>query len=135
MLSLVAWPDVIPFIRYEDALAAIDWLERAFGFQRHAVHEEGGRVVHAELTFGGGMFMIGSTQEGPNMARTPRQLGGETTGGMYVVVDDADAAFERAKAAGAEVLREPTDQDYGSRDFSVRDPEGFVWSLGTYRPE
>ena len=130
------WPAIIPFIRYEDPSAMIDWLERAFGFERRVVHEEGGTVVHAEVAFGNGLFMVGATRaDDPTAARTPRQLGGAATGGMYAVVDDVDAHCERARAAGAEVLMEPTDQDYGSRDYVARDPEGHVWTFGTYRPE
>ena len=132
----VSWPDLIPFIRYEDAPGTIAWLERAFGFERHAYHEEDGRVAHAEIAFGSGMFMVGSTRDDdPNAAKSPKQLGGEATGGMYVIVDDVDAHCERAKAAGAEILMEPQDQDYGSRDYVARDPEGHVWTFGTYRPE
>lgn len=129
------WPAIIPYIRYEDAPAMLNWLEDAFGFRRHAVHEEGDRIVHAEVTYGNGMFMVGSAGgDEPEAARTPNQLGGNATGGMYVVVDDVDAHCEHARAAGAEIVREPEDQDYGSRDYSARDPEGHVWSFGTYRP-
>jgi uncharacterized glyoxalase superfamily protein PhnB len=79
--------------------------------------------------------MTGSTRDDdPTAARTPAQLDGQATGGMYVIVDDLDAHYERAKAAGAEILTEPHEQDYGSRDYAARDPEGFVWSFGTYRP-
>jgi uncharacterized glyoxalase superfamily protein PhnB len=131
----MGWPDVIPFIRYEDAPAMIDWLERAFGFERREVHEgEGGRIEHAEITFGSGMVMLGSARDGDDSARTPRQLGGVSTGGFYVVVDDPDAHYARAKAAGAEITRELTNEDYGSRGYSARDPEGHTWSFGTYRP-
>jgi uncharacterized glyoxalase superfamily protein PhnB len=132
----MAWPALIPYIRYEDAPAMIDWLEEAFGFKRRTFHEEGGKVVHAEVTFGNGMFMVGSTRDDdPTSAQTPNQLGGQATGGMYVVVDDVDAHCAHAKAAGAEIVTEPNDQDYGSRDYVARDPEGFVWTFGTYRPE
>ena len=132
----MAWPAIIPYIRYEDAPAAIDWLERAFGFERRVVQEDGGKVSHAELAYGNGMLMLASTHEDlPAAAKTPRQLGGQATGGMYVVVDDVDAHCERARAAGAEIVREPADQHYGSRDYVARDPEGFLWSFGTYRPE
>ena len=132
----MTWPDVIPFIRYEDPASTIDWLERAFGFKRHAVHEgEGGTIEHAEITYGNGMFMVGPAREGdPSGAKTPNQLGGQTTGGMYVVVDDPDAHFERARAAGAEIARELEEMDYGSREYSARDPEGHTWTFGTYRP-
>ena len=127
---------MIPYIRYEDAPAMLDWLENAFGFERRIVFEEGERVVHAEVTFGSGMLMLASTNEGmPESTKTPNQLGGEFTGGIYVVVEDPDAHCERARGAGAKIVREPADQDYGSRDYAARDPEGYVWSFGTYRPE
>jgi uncharacterized glyoxalase superfamily protein PhnB len=132
-----AWmaPDVIPALRYDDAAAAIDWLERAFGFERVAVHEgEGGRIDHAELRAGSGMVMLGSARESPEWpSGTPRELGG-VTGGVYVVVDDPDAHFERATAAGAEIIDGVVDTDYGSRGYAARDPEGYLWSFGTYRP-
>jgi uncharacterized glyoxalase superfamily protein PhnB len=134
-------PDVIPFLRYEDAPAAIDWLERAFGFKRHTVVEgDDDGIDHAELRFGSGMIMLGSTREASQwesnaIQKIPRQLGGAVTGGIYVVVDDPDAHHERAKAAGAEIVSELTDQEYGSRDYSARDPEGYLWHFGTYRPK
>ena len=74
--------------------------------------------------------MLGSAGEGDPLYN--QGIGKTVT---YLVVDDPDPLYERAKAAGAEILMEPTDQDYGSRDFSVRDPEGNIWSFGTYRPE
>jgi uncharacterized glyoxalase superfamily protein PhnB len=131
----MSWPAIIPYIRYEDAPAMITWLEDAFGFRRRAVYEEGDKIVHAEVAYGNGMFMTGSTRDDDEaVAKTPNQLDGAATGGMYVVVDDVDAHCAQARAAGAEIVREPTDQDYGSRDYAARDPEGHVWSFGTYRP-
>jgi uncharacterized glyoxalase superfamily protein PhnB len=127
-------PDAIPTFHYHDALAAIDWLERAFGFERHAVYESDGVVNHAELRVGSnGMIMLGSARENEYDMSTPRQAG-TTTGGVYVVVDDPDAHHDRAVAAGAEIVIALHDQDYGSRDYSARDPEGYVWHFGTYRP-
>ncbi|MET0513169.1 MAG: VOC family protein [Thermoleophilaceae bacterium] len=121
---------IYPVLKYEDARVAIDFLERAFGFEQHAVHDgENGAVSHAELRFGDQFIMFGSVSEGD-----PRfnQGVGRTT--LYVVVDDPDSLHARAKEAGAEIVMEPTDQDYGSRDFAARDPEGNIWSFGTYRP-
>lgn len=119
---------VIPTLRYQDAKAAIDFLERAFGFERKAVMEnEDGTIGHAELTHGAGMVMIGSAGIGDPQFET-----GHTS--IYVVVSDPDALHERALAAGADVSRGLTDMDYGSREFSARDPEGNVWSFGTYDP-
>jgi uncharacterized glyoxalase superfamily protein PhnB len=128
-------PDAIPTLHYHDAHAALDWLERAFGFERHAVYEDDGKVAHAELRAGSnGMVMLGSARENQYGLKTPRETGAPTSG-IYVIIEDTDAHFARARDAGAEILMEPTDQDYGSRDYSARDPEGYVWHFGTYRPE
>jgi uncharacterized glyoxalase superfamily protein PhnB len=121
---------IYPILKYEDARAAIDFLERAFGCEQREVHEgQNGGVAHAELTCGDVVVMLGSTSEGSPIYN---QGAGKT--GVYVVVDETDQLFERARDAGAEVVMEPTDQDYGSRDFTVRDPEGNLWSFGTYAP-
>jgi uncharacterized glyoxalase superfamily protein PhnB len=119
---------IFPSLRYRDAMAAIEWLERAFGFERHEVHTDGETVVHAELAFRGSLVMMGSAKEDGFGSH-------EGQGWQYLVTDDPDGLFERATAAGAEVVRGLSDQDYGSRDFSVRDPEGNLWSFGTYQPE
>jgi uncharacterized glyoxalase superfamily protein PhnB len=126
-------PDVIPTFHYKDAPAAIDWLERAFGFERHAVYEEDGVVHHAELRVGSnGMIMLGTARENPYGMKTPNGSG--VTGAVYVIVDEPDAHHDRAVAAGAEVIQELRDEDYGSRGYTSRDPEGHVWHFGTYRP-
>ena len=122
---------IYPVLKFEDAHAAIDFLERAFGFERGEVIEgQNGGVVHGQLRFGDELVMLASASEGDPVYN---QGIGKTV--VYLVADAPDPLFERAKAAGAEILMEPTDQDYGSRDFSVRDPEGNIWSFGTYRPE
>ena len=122
---------IYPVLKYEDARAAIDFLERAFGFERHAVHDgENGDVAHAELKLGGEYVMLGSTSEGEE--RFNQGVGKYS---LYVVVDDPDALHARARDAGATIERELTDQDYGSREFTARDPEGNLWSFGTYRPD
>ena len=118
---------VIPTLRYDDAKAAIDFLERAFGFHRKSVHEnEDGTVGHAELTHGRGMVMIGTSRPGDHF-ETGRAV-------VYVVVGDPDAHHERAKQAGATIVMELTDQEYGSREYAAEDPEGNLWSFGTYDP-
>jgi uncharacterized glyoxalase superfamily protein PhnB len=128
----VATQSIFSTYRYRDALAAIDFLEHAFGFQRGEVHQgPEGQVFHAELHFGGEWIMLGSTSDGSD-GRIAIKTGPSST---YLVVDDPDAAYERAVAAGAAVVRELTDTDYGSREFTVRDPEDNIWSFGTYRPE
>ena len=125
----------IPFLRYDDAPAAIEFLKNAFGFEEKlVVPGEDGRIAHAELTFGRGMVMLGSTVRDDDFGmRSPKELGGANQG-VYVVVDDPDALHERARRAGADVPQELTDQDYGSREFVARDPEGNIWSFGTYDP-
>ncbi len=125
----------IAFLNYDDAGAAVDWLEQAFGFERSSVHEgPNGKIAHAELRFGDGMVMLGPA--GPNGfgLKTPKELGAVNQG-VYVIVDNGiDAHHERALAAGAEIVREPNDTDYDSREYMARDLEGNLWSFGTYRP-
>jgi uncharacterized glyoxalase superfamily protein PhnB len=119
---------ITPILRYDDAHAALDFLERSFGFERLAVHEhDDGKVGHAELRCGEAVVGLSSTGAGKAIYDQCAHAAG-----VYVVVDDVDPLYERAKAAGAEIIMEPTDQDYGSRDFSVRDPEGNLWAFGTY---
>jgi uncharacterized glyoxalase superfamily protein PhnB len=124
----------IAFLTYHDAEAAVDWLERAFGFERSSVHEADGKLAHAELRFGEGMIMLGPAGKNDFGLRTPRELGAVSQG-VYLIVDDIAEQYDRAQASGAEILRELADTDYGSREFMARDPEGNIWSFGTYRPE
>jgi uncharacterized glyoxalase superfamily protein PhnB len=120
---------IFPAFRYRDARAAIDWLGRAFGFEaRMVVDGEGGAVAHAELVLGRAMIMLGSVREANDHMPPP---GG---GATYVVVDDPAAVYDRARGAGAEIVRELNDTDYGAREFSARDAEGNHWSFGTYQP-
>jgi uncharacterized glyoxalase superfamily protein PhnB len=122
---------IYPVLKYNDAQVAFDFLEGTLGCERLQVHEgENGGVAHAELRFGDEVLMFGTAGEGD-----PQYNQGIGRTVVYVVVDEPDALFARAKDAGAEIVMEPTDQDYGSRDFTVRDPEGNLWSFGTYRPE
>ena len=124
---------IIPTFRYRDAPPAIDFLCDAFGFERHAVHEgPGGKIAHAELKLGDGMIMLGSAGADGEEDGFPLQPGGGST---YVVLDGGiDDHHARATAAGAETLLAPRDTDYGSREYTARDPEGNLWSFGTYRP-
>lgn len=119
---------IYPIFRYPDARAAIDWLRDAFDFTVHAVHDApDGTVAHAELRYGTGMIMLGER-------RGPQPRPADDDWSVYVAVDDVDAHCARARAAGAEIIREPFDTDYGSRDYAARDLAGNVWSFGTYRP-
>jgi len=130
---------LIPTLRYRDAAKAIDWLCRAFGFEKHlVVPGEDGSIAHAQLAFGRGMLMLGSAgRHGggyDELVRPPAEAGGSATQGIYVIVVDPDAHCARARAAGAEIVMELQDQDYGGRDYTCRDLEGHVWSFGSYDP-
>jgi uncharacterized glyoxalase superfamily protein PhnB len=128
---------VVPSMRYRDAPAAIEWLCKAFGFERHmVVPEEGGGIAHAQLVFGNGMIMLGSARDDDygKLVKPPAAAGGVATGGIYVIVDDVDRHHARAAAAGARVIEGPEDRDYGGRGYSCHDPEGYVWSFGNYDP-
>jgi uncharacterized glyoxalase superfamily protein PhnB len=130
-------PTVWPTLRAHDARGLIRFLVDAFGFEEVVTYGDqpdgsGDVVVHAELAWPlGGGVMLGSARDDPGnpWTLTPG------TAGCYVVTDDPDALHARAVAAGAQVVAELHDTDYGSRDFAVRDPEGNLWSFGTYRGE
>lgn len=119
-------PRIYPTMRYNDARAAIDFLVRAFGFAEEQVHEQDGAIMHAELSYGSGMIMVGTLGVGDPMF--------DARPAVYVAVDNPDAHHDRAVAAGAEIVMPLTDQDYGSREYAAHDPEGNVWGFGTYRP-
>jgi uncharacterized glyoxalase superfamily protein PhnB len=118
---------IAPYLLYEDGAAAIDFLTRAFGFEEHMRMEGDGRIQHAELRLGDDSVMLGSP--GPDY-KSPRTAD-HYTALVHVYVDDVDAHFERAKAAGAEILQEPTNQEYGDRRYDAKDPEGHFWSFTT----
>jgi uncharacterized glyoxalase superfamily protein PhnB len=129
---------VIPAVRYRDALAAIEWLVRAFGFEKNAVYMgEGDSVMHAQLSFGNGMVMLGSVENGSEYSKLiaqPDEIGMRETQSACLIVLDADAVYATAKAAGAVMVMEIRDMEYGGRAFTARDPEGHLWSMGTYDP-
>lgn len=128
---------IIPCLRYRDALAAIDWLCRAFGFEKQAVYADGGVVHHAQLVHGAGMIMLGSAQNAGEWGRhiaQPEEIGGRETQSCCVVVADADAHYAIAKAAGAGIVIDIADQAYGGRGYLCRDPEGHLWWFGSYDP-
>jgi uncharacterized glyoxalase superfamily protein PhnB len=128
---------VIPSLRYRRAPEAIEWLCKAFGFQKNAVYADpDGTIAHAQLTLGKGMVMLGSGKPGPadKVLRHPDQIGDVVTQGAYLVVADCDAVYGTAKAAGAEIVMDIADMSYGGRGFSCRDLEGYLWSVGSYDP-
>jgi uncharacterized glyoxalase superfamily protein PhnB len=120
-------------LRARDARALIRFLVDSFGFEETVVYGDGDRVDHAQLSWPpGGGIMLGSVREDDASEAGATHPG---TFGAYVVTDEPDALYERARAAGAEIISGPHDTDYGSRDFAARDPEGNRWSFGTYRGE
>jgi uncharacterized glyoxalase superfamily protein PhnB len=132
--------EIITSLRYAKALHAIEFLCQAFGFERRAVYlsdADPNIVQHAQLVWADRMVMISSAidSEYARAARmkTAAEAGGPTMG-LYLIVDDVDAHADRARAAGAEIVNGPDDKDYGGRGYSARDPEGNVWSFGSYDP-
>jgi uncharacterized glyoxalase superfamily protein PhnB len=122
-----------PTLLYRDAPAAIEWLERAFGFETLVRHDnEDGTVAHAELALGDAIVMVGSggagLEDSPESSRDARV-------GIYIALEDVDARHERARAAGADVPPAVRETDYGSREYSARDLEGVHWHFGTYVPQ
>lgn len=133
-MTKIEAPRIYPTFRYRDAPAMIDWLARAFGFSEHARYMDGDKVAHAQMSLGASMIMIGSTR-GDDYGKIVDEPGSQGGKSIYVAVEDPDALFARAKAAGAKILEEPVDRSYGSREFMCIDPEGNVWSFGTYWPK
>ncbi len=133
---------MIPCLRYRDCVAAIEWLSTVFGFEKNALcpHADGS-IAHAQLTLGGGMIMLGSVPTGvapptPYDALTvqPDEVGGRETQSVYLVVTDCDAVYAAAKRAGAPIIMELKEMDYGGKAFACRDLEGHLWSFGSYDP-
>jgi uncharacterized glyoxalase superfamily protein PhnB len=116
---------VTPYLLYEDATAALEWLSKAFGFREvNRIELDDGSVNHAELDVGDGGIVYLGHPPGDGY-RNPKKVG--QTALVYVVVADADSHCRHAKEAGARVLEEPADQEYGDRRYGVEDPEGHHW--------
>jgi uncharacterized glyoxalase superfamily protein PhnB len=115
---------------YRDPWPALDWLEKAFGFERQMViSDKDGHLAHAELRFGDGYIMVGA--EWADFIASPLSVGGKNTQSIHVHLDSGiDDHCEAARSAGAAILQEPTDQFYGDRTYRARDPEGHVWTFG-----
>jgi uncharacterized glyoxalase superfamily protein PhnB len=133
------WPRMSSSIFYQDAAAAIDWLCRAFGFEvRLKVEADDGKIIHSELTYGGGLVMIGQEGTGSpgrqwkNFMRSPKSMGGHTTQSVMLYVDDVERHCEQARTAGAKIVEELATHDYGEdywadRSYGALDPEGHMW--------
>jgi uncharacterized glyoxalase superfamily protein PhnB len=123
-------PQIWPALQANDAAALIDFLQAAFGFEANAVYRDGDTVAHAELLWPeGGGVMLGQYDPSREYTRQPG------TAGCYVVTDRVDDVHARAVGAGATITREPSDPPYGGREFTAADPEGNLWSFGSYRGE
>lgn len=129
---------VIPALRYRDAAAAIEWLCKAFGFEKKAAYANpDGTIAHAELTFGNGMVMVSSVVNNTpysKLLRQPDEIGRAETQSPCLIVSDCDAVYKTAKAAGAEMVIDIADMSYGGRAFTCRDLEGHLWNVGSYDP-
>lgn len=123
------FPTVTPYLLCADVGTEVEWLSEAFGFcERLRATDDDGSVTHAEMTVGGdGVIMLG--RPGPEY-RNPATLNAVTVM-THVYVDDVDAHYERARAHGAVIVQEPTDEAYGDRRYDVLDPEGHAWSFAT----
>ena len=129
------WPRLSAGIYYNDAVTAIDWLCKAFGFEvQLKIEGEGGRIEHSELVLGGGLVMVGDAtlERGRPWVKSPLSVDGANTQSLCIYIDDADAHCVRAKAAGAKIVTEPKTTDYGDdywvdRGYEAVDPEGHHW--------
>ena len=120
---------LVSALYYQDPRAALDFLERAFGFERQMViTDDDGNIGHAEMRFGDGYIMVGG--EWADWAKSPKSMGGANSQDVHAQVDsDVDAHCERARAAGAVIVQEPEDQFYGARIYRAMDPEGHMWTF------
>ncbi len=128
---------IFPALKYNDAQAAIDWLQEAFGFSTHlVVPGEKEKIAHAQLIYDNAMIMLGSTGNGEfdKYMKCPGDLRGINTQSAYIVVTEIDAHYARAKAAGAKIILDIKDEEYGGRGYTCQDPQGVIWSFGTYNP-
>lgn len=132
-----AKPTVIPVLRYRDAQAAINWLCKSCGFERKLiVPDADGGIRHAQLTCGNGMVMLGSAKSNDSnkVAKTSATTGELDAQSIHIIIADVDQHYTKAVEAGAEIVMAIQDEDYGGRAYSCRDPEGYVWSFGSYDP-
>jgi uncharacterized glyoxalase superfamily protein PhnB len=126
---------VTPCLRYRDAPAAIAWLCKTFGFEKQlVVPDEQGGILHAQLSFGNGMLMLGSERSNNAYHDAMSAPGSGESMSICLVVNDADLIYERVREAGTAILIDIADASYGGRGFTCRDLEGHIWSIGTYDP-
>jgi uncharacterized glyoxalase superfamily protein PhnB len=127
-------PRLYPTMRCRDAEAMIRWLIDVIGFTERVIYRKDGAVQHAELAYGSSILMLGHSRD-DEYSKLVGDIAGRRTDAVYVAVEDPDALYARAKSAGSRIEMELHTTDYGSRDFACRDPEGNLWSFGTYWPK
>ncbi|HEX5418438.1 MAG TPA: VOC family protein [Gammaproteobacteria bacterium] len=127
-------PRLYPTMRCKNAEAMIAWLKDVLGFTERVVYRSEGTVQHAELALGSSILMLGQDRENDYGALVG-DLTGRRTDALYVAVEDPDSLYGKMKTSGAKIETALHDTDYGSRDFACRDPEGNLWSFGTYWPK
>jgi uncharacterized glyoxalase superfamily protein PhnB len=123
-------PSLSSALCYRDPKAALKWLEKAFGFETVMVITDAeGNLGHSEMSFGNGIVMVGN--EWTDDHKSPASIHGKNTQTVHVhLSEDIDKHCARAKAAGAQIIQDPTDQFYGDRTYRARDPEGHIWTFG-----
>lgn len=127
-------PRLYHTMRCKDAEAMIAWLKDVLGFTERVIYRRENIIAHAELSFGSSILMLGADRQ-DGYGKSVGGLDGRRTDAVYLAVDDPDALYAKVKASGARIEMELQDTDYGSRDFSARDPEGGLWNFGTYWPK
>ena len=129
---------IVPYIRYEDCKMAVRWLYKVFEFERNLiVPGDTGEIIHAQLVSGQAMIMLGDGQADSSvrsLSRSPTQLEGFNTSSIYMFVEDVDIHYEKTKAAGADIVLDIKEEDYGGRGYTCKDLEGHLWSFGSYYP-
>ena len=122
-------PHFIPSVIYKDNRAALEWLQKAFGFEPSMVLiDSDGNIAHAEMTYGDGVVMVGN--EWADWTRSPESVGGKNTQRIHVRIDcGIDDHCEHARQAGAKIVMEPEDQFYGDRSYMAEDLEGHHWTF------
>ena len=130
---------IVPSLRYQDCRQAIDWLCATFGFEEQlVVPNENGGIAHARLVCGAAMIMLGDYHRDADdpfgqLHKSPLQLDGYNTASVYMIVEDVDAHYEKARAAGVEIVLDIVDE-HGGRGYTCKDLEGHLWSFGSADP-
>ena len=127
-------PRIYPTMRCRDAEAMIRWLIDVVGFTEYVVYRDDGVVQHAELAYRSSMVMLGQNRDDA-YSKMVGDIGGRRTDAIYVAISEPDALCAKVRASGVKIEMELHNTDYGSRDFACRDPEGNLWSFGTYWPK